>query len=211
MNQHHILIDIETLGRRPGSIVLSIGAVRFTWEEGIVDRYYQVIDPANAGSFNLTAEAETVAWWMQQDEAARAVFASGQDKVDVERALACLNRWSKGWHGIEFSTVYGNSPAFDLSILEEIYSRCYQNPFWTYQQERCVRTELEMYKRVGVNVPAVRRVVKDGVARGMVKHHALADAEYEAELLLACERERKQPGSVVVPGTIIKTEEAAKP
>jgi hypothetical protein len=39
----NVMIDIETLGTRPGSVILSIGACRFG-ADGIGEEFYRAID-----------------------------------------------------------------------------------------------------------------------------------------------------------------------
>ena len=67
----HIMIDIETLGREFHSDIVSIGAIEFDPEENSLGRdFYQVVSLDALPYINTN----TLRWWMQQSEEARAVF-----------------------------------------------------------------------------------------------------------------------------------------
>ncbi len=65
----HAMIDIETLGTEPGSVVLSVGAVKFD--------PFNNIEPNNGKHWMLDVDAQTnvgrlvdestLAWWGKQD------------------------------------------------------------------------------------------------------------------------------------------------
>jgi DNA polymerase III epsilon subunit-like protein len=62
------MVDIETLGTKPSSTILSIGAVFFDIETGeLGERFYMNIDPKQDRSI----DPSTVMWWMVQSSEAR--------------------------------------------------------------------------------------------------------------------------------------------
>ncbi len=66
----HIMVDLETLGNTPYSVVPAIGAVIFTKDE-FVDSFYQKIDVKQQLDLGLTVDASTLEWWMSQNDKAR--------------------------------------------------------------------------------------------------------------------------------------------
>ena len=68
----HIMIDIETLGLKPGSIIISIGMVWFNPVSGaILGEQYIAVDAEASERAGLTIGAGTFLWWMRQSDAAR--------------------------------------------------------------------------------------------------------------------------------------------
>lgn len=61
----HIMIDVETLGVKPGCVIFQIGACVFDPSSGEASEVFTVdIDPEDAQSEGLTIEAETAKWWL---------------------------------------------------------------------------------------------------------------------------------------------------
>src|SRR4051812_3766510 len=64
-----IMIDLETLGTLPGSVILSIGAVAFD-ELSVAPGagFYKVISTISCESCGLTKDEATEKWWLDQGE-----------------------------------------------------------------------------------------------------------------------------------------------
>lgn len=60
--KNRYMLDIETLGTRPGSVVFEIGCVLFD-EHRIINGFEVIIDIENAKTWGLFEEPETLAWW----------------------------------------------------------------------------------------------------------------------------------------------------
>jgi DNA polymerase III epsilon subunit-like protein len=61
-----IMIDIETLGTEPGSIITSIAAVPFNRNGEMGKAFYMNIDIQSSIDAGLTINAETLKFWMEQ-------------------------------------------------------------------------------------------------------------------------------------------------
>lgn len=86
-----VMIDIETLGTKPGAAILSIGAVMFS-ATGLGETFYTPVSLKSCTDIGLTVDPDTVAWWMQQSEEARqAAFQA--DAPPLQTALLRLNDW----------------------------------------------------------------------------------------------------------------------
>ena len=78
------MIDIETLGREFHSDIVSIGAIEFDPEENSLGRdFYQVVSLDALPYINTN----TLRWWMQQSEEARAVFKETGQPIECSLTL----------------------------------------------------------------------------------------------------------------------------
>lgn len=161
-----IMIDIETLGTRPGSVTVSIGAVEFNAETGTIGRqFYTRVSPKDGFKQGLTIDVDTVLWWMQQDENARqTTFFGEQDTLWF--ALHRLGEWVKV-NSTPDLRVWGNGPSFDLVQLEEAYRSVNQDAPWSFRAHRDLRTLRDI---TGVDIPQVgttHNALDDAMAQAM--------------------------------------------
>lgn len=158
-----LMIDIETLGTAPGSVILSIGAVAFdavTGEFG--EEFYAAIDPQYAVAAGLTTDISTVKWWMtQSDDARRAAF--GGDRL----LGATLSEFGDYVRRINATRVWAKPPSFDLVLLEAAFQATGISIPWHYRTPRDVRTLLDISGTTA----------QTGVG---VAHNALDDAKSQA-------------------------------
>lgn len=154
------MLDLETFGTKPGSIVKTIGAVKFG-NGKIIDRFYEIIDAADAQLHGLTMELSTMLWHMNQSEEIRAEMSKpGLPLVEVLMSFAA-------WIGEDTPIIWGNGVAFDNEILRAAYERAEIEVPWSWWNDRCYRTIKSLYKDV--------ELVRIGT-----HHHALHDAESQA-------------------------------
>lgn len=158
------MLDLETLGTRPDSVIIAIGAVKFDLD-GTRDQFYQVIDPTSCVDIGLQIDAGTVMWWMQQDAMARDAFKTKGVPIDV--ALSQFATWVDGGEA-----VWGNGADFDNVLLANAYRMCKMEQPWKYWNNRCYRTMKNQFPNV--DVPS---------RKGM-KHNAVDDARSQAEHLI---------------------------
>lgn len=169
-----IMLDLETLSSRPNAAVVSIGAVEFS-AEGIGKEFYTVLARGDQVGYGRHIDAGTIDWWVQQSEAARAVFK--ERPVALDRGLAdfsffCANAARQGTEqaphqGLE---VWGYGSDFDNVVLSGLYEAVGLTRPWAYRGSRCYRTLLNLAKGL-VEVPP----------RSGVHHNALDDAVYQAQ------------------------------
>lgn len=163
---HHLMIDIETGGKRPNSPILSIGAVEFEPYTGKVGRdFYVAIDPADAFRFAV-ADGDTFRWWMGQSDAARTAAVGG--KTPIADALMQLRKFHTNWSQVQ---VWANDPDFDCTILSYAFTRVLDaDAPWSFWNTRSCRTVAEI---------AGKRAPKIGAAG--TYHNALDDAKHQAK------------------------------
>lgn len=163
----NIMVDLETLDNGPTSAILSIGAVAFN-EIGPGDEFYTVVKVKSCTDVGLTLNADTVMWWMQQSDAARAAF-NNNEAMHLREALRRFEQFITSATGDpRKAKVWGNGATFDNVILANAYRASGLDRPWKYSNDRCYRTLKNLY-------PWVK-----GPASGAVKHNALEDARWQA-------------------------------
>jgi hypothetical protein len=174
----HIMIDLETLGTTADAVILSVGAVRFDLDIGVVSDgiaapanfFYQAINVGQQEG--RTISTDTLCWWMGQSEQAREVF-SDPDRKPLFWALDELRDWINPQPDA-MPTAWSNGADFDLPMLVHAYDKLGINLPWQPYAGRCYRT----YK----NLPGARAIK---VERQGLHHNALDDAIFQAQHLCA--------------------------
>ena len=179
-HENDVMLDLETMGTGPTAAIIAIGAVEFDLAAGVIgERFYATIDLASAVHAGGVMDAATVMWWMQQSDAAREAFASGDEHI--ASVLQRFAVWMEA-RGVDVR-VWGNGAAFDNVILASAYRRNGTPPPWQFRNNRCYQT----VKALRPGVPPVRVGTH---------HNAVDDAETQALHLMALMR----PQSVVASG-----------
>ncbi|EGB5744500.1 exonuclease, partial [Escherichia coli] len=110
---HHLMIDLETMGKNPDAPIASIGAVFFdpqTGEQG--PEFSKIIDMGTCGG---TVDISTIEWWLQRSGEARAAILA--DRIPLDDALLQLREFIDENSGEFFVQVWGNGANFDNVIL----------------------------------------------------------------------------------------------
>src|SRR2546430_1719289 len=114
----NIMLDLETLGRRPGCQVLSIGAVVFG-KEGLGEEFYCVLERHTQAILGLHVDAETQKWWAAQSPEARRVF--NEPATDLIEGLGYFSQYIVDNGGPNGVKMWGNGADFDNPILAAVY------------------------------------------------------------------------------------------
>ncbi|EGC2940646.1 exonuclease [Escherichia coli] len=171
---HHLMIDLETMGKNPDAPIASIGAVFFdpqTGEQG--PEFSKIIDMGTCGG---TVDISTIEWWLQRSGEARAAILA--DRIPLDDALLQLREFIDENSGEFFVQVRGNGANFDNVILRRSYERQEIPCPWRYTNDRDVRTMVAL------------GLVMDFDARNVTtfegeRHNALHDARYQAKYVSA--------------------------
>lgn len=144
---NHIMIDLETAGTRPGSAILTIGAIRFdptaTNLIGIDDPstlpshtiFYRPIDRRSCDNLGLTDDQNTLAWWRRQSPQSRFEAFDRQPRHDIGAVFSDFGLWCghqpKPWsHGANF----------DIVMCDAIFEKLKIPPPWRFWDIRDTRT-----------------------------------------------------------------------
>ena len=172
--EQHLVLDLETLGTKTNSSILTIGALIFnpnstdildfvsekTENSPSISTFYKKISLDSCESIGLEIDDATIKWWSQQNQEAQDEAFSDNDRFDIKEALLELNKFSK-----TCKKFWAKDPGFDCSILEYVAEKLSMGVPWQYYQTRSIRTIEDHidFKSAKVN-----------------SHNALEDSLYEA-------------------------------
>lgn len=160
----HIMVDLETMGNKSNSCIVSIGALEFDLDTGETGReFYYNIHLESCLDCGLTVDAHTVMWWLQQSDQARTDLLK-TPIVSLNEALISFNKFCN-----EDSIMWGNSARFDLGILQDAYNKLGIYKHWNYHNERDVRTLVSFAPEIKKDYP-----------RSATAHNALSDCYHQA-------------------------------
>lgn len=131
----HIMLDIETLGKR-NCVIVSIGAVKFDVNHGYLeDEFYKEINLQSCIDLGLSINGNTLDWWFKQSPEAISRTFGGKQRISIFSALMDFS---------EFVTkddfLWARSPRFDCGVLEDAYVMAGLPIPWDFRKECDVRT-----------------------------------------------------------------------
>lgn len=165
----HLMIDVETLGTRPGSVVTNIGVVAFDIEaDGWADPGMEIqLNPQEQIDLGFKVDWDTIRWWMAQSREAQALLPKVGFSLEVGLTLL---RDYVGRFDVE--GVWGNGPDFDLTAVSMLCQAADIALPWKYNKGRDCRTLADVL-RYGVAVEVIR-------PQPDIAHGALSDARAQA-------------------------------
>lgn len=169
------MVDLETMGNRPDAAIWSIGAVSFKdreFEE--IDSFYERISLRSSIAAGLTMNADTILWWMRQDDNVRAEI--NRPSGALEAVLKKFAHWLiEQEPDVHERYLWAQGVGFDIPILHSAYDACGidTTPLWSFWNTHDLRTLESIVKRRGVRIPEF----------DAEKHNALADAQAQLKRL----------------------------
>ncbi|EGO6702608.1 exonuclease, partial [Escherichia coli] len=174
---HHLMIDLETMGKNPDAPIISIGAIFFDPQTGEIGPiFYVVISLVDAMDKGAVPDGSTIEWWLAQSSEARSATLVNQ--IPLDDALLQLREFIDENSGEFFVRVWGNGANFDNVILRRSYERHGIPCPWRWSNDRDVRTIVELGK--AIDFDARTAIPFEGV-----RHNALDDARYQAKYVSA--------------------------
>jgi exodeoxyribonuclease VIII len=171
----HIMCDLETIGKRPGCIVLAAAFVRFS-DEAHCTLNLSIPDQQ---AFGLEQDPETAAWWQGQEAQHPGAWATATaNPTPLATALPYFLDWVR-WAAPDGDfLLWCHGATFDAPILGEVYRRAGVPCPWTEQfwRVQCTRT---LYNLAGVNpkdyaVPPPHVALNDAIGQTRAANAALA-------------------------------------
>jgi len=165
--QNHMMIDLETMATTPDTVVLTLGAVKFSpfnddreKENRANEKLYLKFDIDLQQDDGRVIDDDTLAWWGKQPEAVFEEAFSEDNRITLKAGLIELRKF---WHeGTKSRYVWGHGCGFDMTILEHCFRQVGEPIPWDFWNVRDTRTMFDL--GFDHNMPM------DG------HHHALADA-----------------------------------
>lgn len=164
---NNVMIDIETLNTSADAVIMSIGGVKFSFDEDYTETFYTSISIESNLRHQRTISESTLKWWMRQSEKAKEVFF--EPKAELAEALQAFSKWLFNKYE---GGVWSNGAAFDIPILEHAYRQLDLSIPWHYYKVRCMRT----YR----NLPGAESIATPDYG---VAHNALDDAIQQVNTL----------------------------
>ncbi|EEQ8883370.1 TPA: exonuclease [Escherichia coli] len=171
---HHLMIDLETMGKNPDAPINSLAGKFFDPATGEMGpEFSKTIDLETAGG---VIDRDTIKWWLKQSREAQSAILT--DEIPLDDALLQLREFINENSGEFFVQVWGNGANFDNVILRRSYERQEIPCPWRYTNDRDVRTIVAL------------GLVMDFDARSVItfegeRHNALHDARYQAKYVSA--------------------------
>jgi hypothetical protein len=165
MKMLNVMLDLETMSTESNAAICSIGAVKFSLDEGIIDEFYCTVDAADCKKHGLVISADTVRWWSKQPK--EVLEELRWNNVPLQDALTTFSKW----YGTKSLPTWGCGAGFDNVIIENAYKAVGMKRPWTPWDDRCYRTMKEV-----IQIPQKPR---EGTY-----HNALDDAKHQANHLI---------------------------
>jgi len=164
----HGMIDLETLGVEPDSVVITLGAIKFdpySDTEPHDGLYLRCDIEEQSEKYNRSIDDNTLAWWGRQEQNIQdEAFGDHENRVNMDTLTKAINKWCVG-----LDQLLCQGPLFDYAILQNLYKQVGKPCPWNYWQIRDSRTLFSM-------MPSdPRKAIQEEA------HNALADCYYQAK------------------------------
>lgn len=162
----HGMIDLETLGVEPDSVIITLGGIKF---DPFSDKephsgLYLRCDVDEQTSMGRSVDDNTLAWWAKQDDAIKDEAFGDHERVSMDQVTRAINKFCVG-----LDVLWCQGPLFDYAILQNLYKQIGKPAPWSYWQIRDSRTLFAM-------MPSdPRKAIQESL------HNALADCYYQAK------------------------------
>lgn len=161
----NVMVDIETLGTKSNSAIVQIAAVEFDINTGETGLEFSILlDIKDCMHQGLGVDANTLVWWMGQSKEAQEIF-HNPDRVSLKKGLEMFTNYIGN---SELDGIWGNSPRFDLGLLEDAYTRLGMEIPWDFRKELDLRTLVKFH-------PSLKGLLKfEGTP-----HNGIDDCKYQ--------------------------------
>ncbi|WP_430997673.1 3'-5' exoribonuclease domain-containing protein, partial [Klebsiella pneumoniae] len=176
----HVMVDLETMGKKNNAAIVAIGAVVFDPSTGSIgESFYKVVCLESSVNWGAVIDPSTVIWWLKQSSEARSAIVN-DDAIPLQDALLQFREFVSDnvAGGSKKAQVWGNGASFDNSILRSSYDCIAEDYPWEYWNDRDVRTMVELGH--AINYEPQKAIPFEGE-----RHNALADAIHQARYVSA--------------------------
>ncbi len=148
----HVMIDLETLGTKPNSVILSIGVVQFSLRGDLLDKFHKGVLIDSCLDAGLQVDGNTIEFWLKQEKE-NITKLLNLDVVPLDKALAELNKCFCAFDKKLY--VWSHGSCFDVVLLENAYRTLGKKIWWKYTNVRDTRTLFDLanyeYKASGTH------------------------------------------------------------
>ncbi|HCA9420341.1 TPA: 3'-5' exoribonuclease [Klebsiella pneumoniae] len=176
----HVMVDLETMGKKYNAPIVAIGAVVFDPATGSIgESFYKVVCLESSVNWGAVIDPSTVIWWLKQSSEARSAIVN-DDAIPLQDALLQFREFVSDnvAGGSKKAQVWGNGASFDNSILRSSYDCIAEDYPWEYWNDRDVRTMVELGQAISFDP-------KTTIPFEGSRHNALVDAIHQARYVSA--------------------------
>lgn len=176
----HVMVDLETMGKKHNAPIVAIGAVVFDPATGSIgESFYKVVCLESSVNWGAVIDPSTVIWWLKQSSEARSAIVN-DDAIPLQDALLQFREFVSDnvAGGSKKAQVWSNGASFDNSILRSSYDCIAEDYPWEYWNDRDVRTMVELGQAISFDP-------KTTIPFEGSRHNALADAIHQAHYVSA--------------------------
>jgi len=176
MTTTHLMCDIETLGTRPGAIVLSAAFVRFS-DEAHTTFNLSIPEQEHLG---LHRDPQTLQWWRDQEAKAPGAWARAtSNPLSLAQALPFVATWINWAAPSGDWLIWCHGATFDCPLLQEVYRLAGIACPWGDRDYWRVRDTRTLYDLAGVDakqyaVPPPHVALNDALGQTRAANAALA-------------------------------------
>ena len=166
---HHIMLDLETFGVRPGCVIRSIGAVEFEIDGATGDTFYRNIEQRSCEIVGLTVDPRTRDWGLQQPHEVQEILK--KDQQPLRQVVGDFDKWFWSKGPADKTRVWAHGASFDPVLWQAACAACgLEGVPWSYWNVRDTRTLFDF------TLFDVRDMERDGKA-----HSALDDCLFQVK------------------------------
>lgn len=153
---HHLMLDIETLGTKPGCVITQIACIPFTEDgPGPESTWFRANIDITTYGHNFHIDAATLKWAIE-----KGVPILRDNQIDAALALLDLaNFIARRVKDDNRVKIWANSPTFDCEILEAAWRRFDIQVPWHYWH--CLDYRTEMWRDPRRAEPAAHDATQD--------------------------------------------------
>ena len=194
-----VMLDVETLSTKPYAVIAVVAAVPFdiTGKIPVVApaecdgrrTFYSRVKTQDCIRRGMVVDGDTIAWWMQQSEAARREIFDEDSREDLKQMLTRLFGFLSQCRMASADNIiriWGHGAAFDPVIVNCGYDIVDELAPWSYRETRDTRTLYDLYQEL-----TGEEVFKPD---NEVPHHAAWDAYCEAQRVIHARNHILQAG-----------------
>ncbi len=165
----HVMLDLETLGTKPGCVILSIGACVFYPTTGPDEEktFYAVLNRDDQLDKDMFVDPNTLRWWKKQNSKAWEQATARAQPTEGE-----LKRFLKWWYSHKGKFLWSQGSNFDGPLLEALFHAFGAKEPWRFHETRDTRTVYQMC-----------HVKSSDIKRDGTYHNALDDAMHQARMV----------------------------
>jgi 3' exoribonuclease, RNase T-like len=158
------MVDLETYGLKPDSVILSLGMCRFNWA-GPGFGFYQTYNPLT--QYGRTKDLKTEAWWATQPNPP--IHGTLDLRFGLEQFINLLQQ--NKFHTDDKIEIWAQGTDFDIIKLEHAMDSFGLEIPWGYNAKSDLRTLRKYNDDIYV-----------GNITNAEKHNAMSDAIYQAKI-----------------------------